>query len=154
MAKTSTTFKPGVAPPPRGKSFKTKMLDAIREHSLLKLPKGATPAQAEQAFIMHVAKRAFKADDPSSAMLLKEFLSKSYPGLKATLEKFVFDFPTEGTDVDKASAILSAVSTGALPPDVGQLLVGIIKDGSIIEANTDLKDRLSAIELSLGLTNE
>lgn len=152
MAKTKTSFKPGIAPPPRGKSFKTKLLDAIRENSLLDLPVGSTRAQAEQAFIMHVAKRAFDSADQNSAMLLKEFLSKSFPGLKPTLEKFTFDFPVDETDVKKASAILDAVSTGTLPPDVGQLLVGIIKDGSIIEANTDLKERIAAIELSLGLT--
>jgi len=33
-----------------------------------------------------------------------------------------------------------------LPPDVGQMVMGIIKDNSVIEANTDLKDRIMALE--------
>ena len=153
MTATKTTLKKGDNLPARGRAFKTILLDAIREESLLGLDKKSSRDDASRAFIKHVAKRAFDAGDKDSAMLLKEFLHKSYPGLKSTLDRFTFNFPSDGSDVDKANAVLLAVSCGDLPPDVGQLLVGIIKDGSIIEANTDLKERISAIELSLGLSN-
>jgi hypothetical protein len=79
-------------------------------------------------------------------MLLKEFLTKSYPSLKPTLERFKFTFPKDGTDSQKALAVLEAISTGDLPPDVAQMVMSIIKDNSVIEANTDLKDRIMALE--------
>lgn len=147
MARTKTTLKPGDNLPGRGKSFKTLLMEVIKEESMIGLGEGSTKEQANKAFIKHIAKRAFAGEaDPNSAMLLKEFLTKSYPSLKPTLERFNFDFPKNGTDSDKAMAILEAISSGDLPPDVGQMVMGIIKDNSVIEANTDLKDRIMALE--------
>ena len=154
MPKTKTTLKKGDNLPGRGKSFKTKLFEVIKEESLLDLKKSATVAEADKAFIKHVAKRAFNIEDQNSSMLLKELINKSFPSLKPTLERFEFDFPKEGTDSQKAIAILEAISTGQLPPDVGQLIVSVIKDNSIIEANTDLKERIVQIEKSLGLSIE
>lgn len=154
MAKTKTTLKKGDKLPNRGKSFKTLLLDVIREESLLELNASSTKEQADKAFIKHAATRAFTTSDPNSAMLLKEFMSKSYPSLKPTLERFSFSFPKSGTDSQKALSIVEAISSGELPPDVGQLVMSIIKDNSVIEANSDLKDRIEQIEKSLGLSVE
>ena len=155
MAKSKTTFSKERQPARgRGKSFKTLLLDVIREECLLDLEDGATRDEANKAFIKHAAQRAFTPGDPNSAMLLKEFMSKSYPSLKPTLERFSFNFPEGGTDSQKALAIVEAISSGDLPPDVGQLVMGIIKDNSVIEANTDLKERIEQIEKSLGLSVE
>lgn len=150
MAKSKTTLKPGDNLPGRGKSFKTLLMEVIREESLIGLTKSSTKEDADKAFVKHVAKRAFDGEDQNSAMLLKEFLTKSYPSLKPTLERFEFNFPKSGTDSQKAMSILEAISSGELPPDVGQLVMSIIKDNSIIEANTDLKERIVAIEKALG----
>jgi hypothetical protein len=130
-------------------------MDVIKDESMLDLKKSSTKEDADKAFIKHIAKRAFAGNaDQNSAMLLKEFLTKSYPSLKPTLERFQFTFPKDGTDSQKALAILDAISSGELPPDVGQLVMSIIKDNSVIEANTDLKDRITQIEKSLGLSVE
>lgn len=153
MTDNAGTLKKGDNLPARGKAFKTLLMEVIREESLLGLSPNSTKEQANKAFIKHIARRAFDVGDQNSAMLLKEFLSKSYPSLKPTLEKFAFDFNSSGTDLQKATDVLKAISTGELPPDVGQLIVGVIKDNSIIEANTDLKERIAEIEKSLGLTN-
>lgn len=147
MAESKTTLKPGDKLPPRGRSFKTLLLEVLREESMIGLGADSTKEEAAKSFIKHIAKRAISEGDPNSAMLLKELLVRTYPGLKSTLDKFIFDFPESGTDVSKSNAILKAVSDGNLPPDVGQLLVGIIKDGSIIEANTDLKERIEKLEV-------
>jgi len=146
--KTKTSFDAGNQPKTkRGRSFKSLLMEVIKEESMLDLLPGATKEQADKAFIKHIAKRAFSGGvDPNSAMLLKEFLTKSYPSLKPTLERFQFNFPKDGTDSQKAMSILEAISTGDLPPDVGQMVMGIIKDNSVIEANTDLKDRIMALE--------
>lgn len=154
MARNNTTLKPGDNLPGRGKAFKTILLDAIREESLIGLTSSSTKEDADKAFIKHIAKRAFDKEDQNSAMLLKELITKSYPSLKPTLDRIKFDFPESGTDSEKALSVLSAVSNGSVPPDVGQLIVGIIKDNSVIEANTDLKQRIIEIEKSLGIVNE
>jgi hypothetical protein len=155
MATSKTTLKPGDNLPGRGKSFKTLLMEVIKDESMLDLKKSSTKEDADKAFIKHIAKRAFAGNaDQNSAMLLKEFLTKSYPSLKPTLERFQFTFPKDGTDSQKALAILDAISSGELPPDVGQLVMSIIKDNSVIEANTDLKDRITQIEKSLGLSVE
>lgn len=155
MAESSTSFSKDSQPKQRrGKSFKSLLMEVIREESLVGLTKSSTKEDASKAFIKHVAKRAFNPEDQNSAMLLKELLTKSYPSLKPTLERFEFTFPKDGTDSQKSMAVLEAISSGDLPPDVGQMVMGIIKDNSVIEANTDLKDRILQIEKSLGLSVE
>ena len=150
MAANKTTLKKGDNLRARGKSFKTLLMEVIKQESMIGITPKSTKEDADKAFIKHVAKRAFAGDeDQNSGMLLKELLTKSYPSLKPTLEKFEFEFNADGTDLEKASSILKAISSGVLPPDVGQLIVGVIKDNSIIEANTDLKDRIIKLEAAL-----
>jgi hypothetical protein len=149
MATSKTTLKEGDNLPPRGKAFKTLLLEVIKDESMLSLGKGATKEEANRAFIHHIAKRAFNEADPNSAMLLKELITKSYPSLKPTLDTFKFVFPSDGTDTQKALSILESIAEGNLPPDVGQLIVSVIKDSSVIEANTDLKERIEQLEAIL-----
>jgi len=146
VPKSSTTLKKGDNLRGRGKSFKTVLFEAIRKEALLDLPSNAKDDAVQKAFIGHAAKRAFDATDPASHIILKEFLSKAYPGLKPTLEKVQFNFPADGTPTTKALAVVEAISSGALPADVGQIVIGIIKDSVVIEESTDLKDRIDALE--------
>ena len=137
----------------RGRSFKTLLLESIREKSRLDLTPKSSKEDAEKAFIDHCATRAFNPDDNASGTILKEFLNKSFPGLKSTLEKIKFDFPEDGTPTQKSLAVVQAISNGALPADVGQTIIGIIKDSVVIEEGTDLKDRIESIEKAMGLDN-
>ncbi len=131
---------------PRGKSFKTLLLETMREKSQLKLSPASTKEQAEKAFIDHCATRAFNPDDNASGTILREFLNKSFPGLKSTLEKIKFDFPEDGTPTQKSLSVVKAISDGALPADVGQTIISIIKDSVVIEEGTDLKARIEQLE--------
>lgn len=142
---TKTTLKPGDNLPARGKAFKTLLLEVLREESMVGLKK-STKDEANKAFIKHVANRALNAGDPNSAMLLKELITKSYPSLKPTLDKITFDFRANGTDLEKASDVLSAIASGEIPPDVGTLIMSVIKDNSVIETNTILAERIEALE--------
>ena len=65
------------------------------------------------------------------------------------LDVVKFTFPSNGSDVEKALAVLESIANGELPPDVGQMIVSVIKDNSIIEANTDLKERITRLEAVL-----
>lgn len=154
MPKTSTTLKPGHGLPPRGRGKKSLILDAIRRESvreMLDLGDKATKEDAEAAYFQHIAMRALNASDPNSAMLLKLLTDKGWPSPKSTLEPIEFDFPVNGTPAEKSFAIVDAISNGVVPPDVGQMLIGVIKDAVVIEESTTLKERIEELEKALGL---
>jgi len=135
----------------RGKAFKTLLFDAIREESLLDVPHTATKEDVERSYLTHIAKRAFDSEDKDSGSLLKETLSKSYPGLKSTMPNVNFDLPENSKPIEKAEAILKAVSDGDIPPDVGALLIQAAKYTIDIEMATDIKERMDKIEEALGI---
>ena len=135
----------------RNKAFKTLLWESMREQSSIGLNPNSTREEAEKAFIKHCCKVAFDSDDKNSGMILKEFLSKSFPGLKPTLEKIEFNFPEDGTPVDKTMAVITAISQGKLPADIGQIVIGIIKDSVVIEEGTDLKARIEELEKAMGI---
>ena len=149
MGTSKTTLKPGDNLPARGKAFKTLLLEVLREESMLELKNKSTKDEANKAFIKHIANRALNIEDPNSAMLLKELITKSYPSLKPTLDKITFDFRVDGTDLQKANDVLNAISSGTIPPDVGVLIMSVIKDNSVIEANTILTERIEKLEATL-----
>ena len=130
----------------RGKSFKNKLLDVIREESMINVTPGASLETAEKAFIKTLARRAFSEDDAQGLTLLRELLSKSYPTLKSTMDTFTFDLKEDSTPAEKAAAILSAIAQGEIPPDVGSTLIQAAKNMIDIELATDLKERIEALE--------
>jgi len=138
----------------RGKAFKTLLLEVIREESLIDVGPNSTRDEAEKAFIHHAAQRAFNSSDPSSNTVLNEFLKRTFPPLKQTQEAVNFNFPVDGTPAEKAMSVVDAISSGDIPADVGQTIIGIIKDAVVIEESTDLKERIQELEKALGLNNE
>lgn len=151
MAKTKTTLKKGDNLPGRGMSNKNRVLDGILASSRAGLRVGATRDEAEIAFFSHVSDRAFDSEDKDSGTLLKFLGDKAYSSMKPTLGCVEFEFPSEGTPTDKALAIVNAMASAKLPPDIGTLMIGIIKDSVVIEEGTDLKARIESIEKSLNV---
>jgi hypothetical protein len=151
LAKTKTTLKKGDNLPGRGMSNKNRVLEGILASSRAGLPSDATRDQAEIAYFKHVADRAFDSEDKDSGTLLKFLGDKAYSSMKPTLGCVEFEFPSEGTPTDKALAIVNAMATAKLPPDIGQLMIGIIKDSVVIEEGTDLKARIESIEKALNV---
>lgn len=146
MAKTKTTLKPGDNLPARGRAFKSILFDVLREESQIELTPNSSREDAEKAFIRHAAGRAFDSSDNASSTILNEFMKRSFPPLKPTVEAVRFDFPSNGTATEKALAVIDAVSRGDIPVDIAQTVVGIIKDSVIIEEGTDLKERIAKLE--------
>lgn len=150
MTANKTTLTPETAKdmPPRGKGFKAKLLDAIRKQSMLELEEGATREQAEEAFMNHLATRAFDKDGDS--ILLRELINKSYPSLKSALPEYKFLLPNDATTpAMKAEAVFKAVADGHIPPDVGNLLIQAAKGMIDIEVGTELKERIEKLEVML-----
>lgn len=133
----------------RGKSFKTLALESIREHALLEVGEGASKEVVEKAYIKHFMTRAFNGDDPASGSLLNESFKRFYPALKPQSEPIKFDFPVKGTATEKAEAILKAESDGEISIEAAGQLIAHLKDVSVIEMNTDIKERIEAIERAL-----
>lgn len=130
----------------RGRSFKNKLLDTIKEESLLDVETGASKETVERAFIMHIAKRAFDKDDNNSSTILKELISKTYPTLKAALPEYPFKLEDDATPAEKAEAVFNAIASGSIPPDVGSMLIQAAKNMVDIEIGTEIKERVAKLE--------
>ncbi len=154
MTKNSTTFGTDKQPQNRrSRSFKTKLLEVIKKESLIGASPNTNDKAAEQLYITHLAKRAFDIDDPASATLSKELISKSYPSLKSTMPTVAFDFSPETTPLEQASQILKAASDGLIPPDVAQIFIVSISSMMKIQEITDFAERLEEIEKLMGIGN-
>jgi hypothetical protein len=146
MAKSTTTLKKGDSLPGRGMSNKNRILEAFRLESFESLNEKSTRDECEVAYFRCIVKKAKDPEDKDSGMMLKLLGDKGWSSMKPTLGCVEFEFPTEGTPVTKAMAIVNAMAKGKLSPDVGTLMIGIIKDSVIIEEGTDLKARIEELE--------
>lgn len=133
-------------PATRGKSYKGKVFDVIRENALLDCAPNASNQEVEKAFLLHIVRKAFDNDDKDNSLLLKEMISRLHPPLKAEMDRVEFDFDPKSTIVEKVDQLIEAVSNGLIPPDISVLMIKAIKDGCIVENEFDLKNRVEALE--------
>ncbi len=151
MAKTDTSFDSANQPSNRrGKAFKTKVFEVMKENAIDMCPPDATREEVEKVYLTHFVKRAFNAEQSESSMLLKSLNDKMYPGLKPTMPSVKFEFDENASVSDKTNQIIKAATEGNISPDVASIFLAAIKDQTVIEANTDLKARIEAIEAMLG----
>ncbi len=149
MAKSSTTIDSEIRAslPPRGRSNRTKLLEAIREESLIGLTPSSTQDEAEKAHFLHIAKRAYDGiDDKDSGMLLKHLGDKCWPNLKPTMENVNFDFDPSATPSVQSQQVLKAAADGIIPPDIASVFIGSIASMLKIEEVTEIKERLDKLE--------
>ena len=138
MSSSDTEFTSVKQPKGRGKSKKTLMLDAIKAE-----------CKSEEEFLKGVVRAAIgdpEGQIPPNAQLMTLVLNRIEPPLKSVLPVMEFNFPIDGTAVDKSLAVVDAISKGEVPVDIGQTVIGIIKDSVIIEEATDLKERIAKLE--------
>lgn len=79
-------------------------------------------------------------------VFLQEVLKRYSPIPKQTHETVVIEWPDNGTPVEKANAVLKAMSEGQMSPDVGSIFIEAISKSLGIEEVTELAKRLEAIE--------
>lgn len=138
MAKSSTSFDKDAQPKarkPRGKSERTKILDAMKRQS-----------KDEEGFYDELVTRAFNPDDNFT---FKEILARMSPIPKAVSPVYKFDLPKDAKPHEKADYVLTAIAEGNLPSDIGNICIQAIKAMIDIEEYTDLKDRIEKIEAAL-----
>lgn len=135
---TKTSFSKDKQPArrkPRGKSERTKILDAMRR-----------VGKTETGFYDELITRAF---NPEDNFTFKEVLSRLSPIPKATAPLVEFTFPKDAKPHTQAAFVLDAVATGRIPSDIGNMFVQSIKAMIDIEEYTDLKDRIEKLEALL-----
>jgi hypothetical protein len=120
---------------PRGKSEKTKFIDALKRKS-----------RTEDQFYELCIERAF---DPDDNFAFKEILARLSPLAKAVAPTINFDFPDNAKPHIQAEAVMRGISEGIIPPDLGAQFISSIKAMVDIEENTDLKERIEKLEALL-----
>ena len=146
-----TTLKKGDNLPGRGMSNKNRILEAMKAEAFEGLGKDSTRDECEIAFFRKVIRKAGDVEDKDSGSMMTLLGNKGWSSMKPTLGCVEFEFPSTGTPTDKALAIVNAMATAKLPPDIGTLMIGIIKDSVIIEEGTDLKERIDALEKTVNV---
>lgn len=138
MAKTKTSITPESRKnmPHRGKGKRTLLLDAIK----------SVTGDDEEAFYRKIVERAINPGDSASPALMKEILSRMYPASKPTMPLVRFEFPANGTPVEKVAALEMAIANEEIPSDVAKTMIEIMKMGLEIQQVTEFEDRIKAIE--------
>lgn len=137
--------------PPRGKAKKTLMLDAIKavcgnEKEFLEkvvsigLGGWTQPEQKEDEPpvdpIFH----------PSNPALLTLVLNRIEPPLKAISPNVEFTFRSDAKPHEQAADVMTAIASGEIPADIGQIFITSISSMLKIQELTDFEERLKAIE--------
>lgn len=150
MAKSSTSFsKDNPSKNKRGRSKRTLLLESIQRVLAEKDIEVTDTEHAEELFTDEFVKHAYAGAAIGENLLFNEMVARLHPKHKATNEAIVFDFPENGTPVDKFNAIMVAVSKGDIPPDIGGNLVNMINSGVNIEDVTELKAKIEEIEKAM-----
>jgi len=121
-------------PAPRGKSYRTVLLEALRS---------ANNPMNEVEFVKFYIDQAMSDKDTG---MLREIFLRLNPIPKPVAPPVEFDFPADGSPVEKMDAIIKGVSTGAVPADIGKMMADIIKSGLDIQEVTELATRLERLE--------
>lgn len=155
MPKEDTQFSSTNQPKKRGKGKKSLMLDAIRSVC------GDEKEFLEQVVSIGLGGAVVTGKDDEgediiehkspNPVLLNLVLNRIEPPLKATSPTVNFEFNEKDKPHEQAAQVLSAMASGGLAPDIGNMFVQSIKAMIDIEEHTDLKERIQALEEKLGI---
>jgi len=139
MAKSSTTLKKGDKLRVRGKSERTKIIEAMKR-------KGKT----EGDFYDYLVVRAFDVEDSFGA---PELLKRMAPLPKATLPLVEFEFDETLPPAKQGAQVLKAAALKQIPPDVAQSFIASIASMLKIDEITAIKDEIEEIKKLIGESN-
>lgn len=135
MANKGTQFSADRQPKNRrGKSKSTLIEEALKRKSL-----------SVEDFYDKVLASALGGE----VQMMKEVLIRLHPTSKQTAPLINFQYPENGTPVEKIDSIITAVSAGEIPPDIGKQVVDIIKIGIDVQEVTELMERVAKLEKML-----
>lgn len=141
----------------RGRDKLTLVLESIRDNALLGLDGESTLDATEKAVFGYLAQAAFMPTSEQAVLsnsALNLIMKKGWPDNKPASEKIEFKFDSSAPPADNANLIMGAVASGEIPPDIGQMLIGMVKDTISIAESTELIARLDALEVALAKANK
>ena len=116
----------------RGRTKYNKLLEALEGAGF-----------SEQKFYEHIVNVAMNDGD---TVILKEVLTRFCPASKPSAQEIHFEFPKDGTPVQKIDSVITGVADGEIPADLGKLVVDMIKTSLDVEEITELAQRLEKLE--------
>jgi len=154
MSREGTFGKENQPANKRGKGKRALLLDAIhrklkKDHAEGEGEEVRDRDHAEELFADELIKQAYAQVKIGENTLFNEVINRVYPKNKATNETVTFEFPENGTPLEKFNAIMLAVSNGYIPPDIGATLAQVINIGVNIQDVTELKSKIEEIEKAM-----
>lgn len=131
MAKKLFTSENQPKKKPRGKSERTKFLEALKRNSY-----------SEDDFYDQLVSEAMAEKSP---IAMSEILKRVSPIAKQVAPTITFELDKNGKPHEKAGQVLDAIADGDVPPDLGAMLINAIKAFVDLD-NSDLKERIEKIE--------
>lgn len=95
-----------------------------------------------RAIVSVLVAKALEGDSNSAAIVL----SKVMPSVKAQMEKVEFDFDSSAPISEQVSAVLDALASGILAPDVARLIIDSVARLSDVRMQETLEARIEALE--------
>ena len=130
--KTTMTKETRKKMPGRGKSERTKILDAMKRANT-----------TEDDFYDSLLERSLDKEDNFG---FKEMLNRMSPIPKAVAPLYEFTFDEKGTPYKKSCQVLKAMSAGKIPSDIGALFIGGIQSMLKIQEVTELERMIKELE--------
>lgn len=123
--------------PCKTKSYRTRLIEAL---------KAANDPMTETEFLTYYINEAMSSEPAQAVAMLREIFLRINPVPKPVSPTVDFDFPANGTPVEKINAIANGIASGVVPVDVGKQMAEIIKTGLDVQEVTELAARLERLE--------
>lgn len=130
-------FKPGESGNAAGRPPGTRNRASVLREQLL--------AQGDLTAIVKAVVEKARGGDTAAAGLL---LDRVWPRLRPAAQATTLELP-DGTLVEKGEAVVRAISSGEVPPDVGMDLLNALGAVARLTETTELEVRLAALEAKL-----
>lgn len=119
---------PNPAGRPAGLSPQTKLVQKMLENA--------------DGILDAIIAKAMEGDSSSAALILARIV----PALKSQAQTVQFDFDHTAPASQQAEAILAAIASGAVSPDIGRQILEAVNALSSIRATEQLEARIAALE--------
>lgn len=126
-------FKPGVSGNPKGRPAGRPDRRLLATESMLEEMRG---------IVAVLVGKALEGDTNAASIVLAKVL----PSVKAQAEKISFPLDTSAPISEQVAAVLDAVASGAVAPDVGRLIIDSVARLADVRATEELSARIEALE--------
>lgn len=124
-------------PPAKARTYRNVLLEALKK---------SNKPMSEVEFVTYYVNEAMESEPVQASAMLREIFLRINPVPKPVAPPVEFEFPSNGSAIDKVNAIISGVASGLIPTDLGKSMVDMIKVGLDVLEVTELAVRLEKLE--------